>query len=48
MYICRNCLYKGDMASVEGIPTCPDCGQDDTQDYLEYLVDQAELQEANR
>ena len=42
-YICRNCLYKGDMVSIEGIPTCPDCGQDDTQDSLEYEIDRAEI-----
>ena len=44
MYICLNCFYKGDMESVEGIPRCPDCNGEDTQDYLEYLIDKAEYQ----
>ena len=43
-YICRMCGYKGDMESVEGIPRCPDCGGEDCQDYLEYLIDKAEYQ----
>ena len=43
MYICK-CGYKGDMESVEGIPRCPDCGGEDCQDYLEYLIDKAEYQ----
>lgn len=39
MNYCRNCDFIGYMESEDGIPICPDCGQDDTEEYLAYLID---------